>query len=48
VSAPVVVTDCDECVLGEGLELTLLGRGLTPYPAAPPPAPRPETDRRGL
>lgn len=35
------VTDCDECTVGEGLELTLQGCGFTPYPATPAPAPRP-------
>lgn len=47
-SETVVIADCDECTVGEGPELSLQGRGFTPYPAAPPPAPRPESDRRGL
>jgi hypothetical protein len=47
VSEMVVIADCDECTVGEGLELTLQGRGLIPYPATPPPTSRPETDRRG-
>jgi hypothetical protein len=37
----VVIADADECVLAEGLELSLQGRGLSPWPATPPPAPRP-------
>jgi hypothetical protein len=41
VSEPVLVTDCDEVSLGEGTGLLLSGRGLTPYPAVPPPKPRP-------
>jgi hypothetical protein len=41
VSEPVVITDTDEVQLGEGPEVTLQGRGYVPYPAAPPPAPRP-------
>lgn len=42
-SEPVVVTDYDECRVSEGLELQLQGRGFTPYPATPPPRPRPES-----
>lgn len=40
-SEAVIITDADECVLAEGLELSLLGRGFGPYPATPPPRPRP-------
>jgi hypothetical protein len=46
VSNTVVIADCDECTVSEGLELALQGRGFIPYPATPPPAPRPESDRR--
>jgi hypothetical protein len=47
VSEPVVVTDYDECRVSEGLELSLRGHGFVPYPATPPPPPRPEeTPRR--
>jgi hypothetical protein len=42
VSKAVVVTDTDECRIAEGPELTLAGRGFVPYPATPPPRPRPE------
>jgi hypothetical protein len=42
VSEPVVISDADQLAVGEGLELTLQGRGFVPYPATPPPAPRPE------
>jgi hypothetical protein len=38
---PVTVTDYDECQVSEGLELGLAGRGFVPYPATPPPRPRP-------
>jgi hypothetical protein len=41
VSEAVVITDADECTLAEGLELSLLGQGFTPWPATPPPRPRP-------
>lgn len=40
-SEPVVIADADRVELSEGLELRLQGHGLTPYPAAPPPRPRP-------
>lgn len=40
-SEPVTVTDTDECRAAEGLELTLQGSGFIPYPATPPPRPRP-------
>jgi hypothetical protein len=43
VSEPVPVTDYDECRVSEGLELQLQGRGFIPYPATPPPRPRPES-----
>lgn len=39
---PVVITDTDEYHVSEGPELTLQGSGFVPYPATPPPAPRPE------
>lgn len=38
----VTVTDYDECRVTEGLELGLRGSGFVPYPATPPPRPRPE------
>jgi hypothetical protein len=42
-SEPVVVTDYDECQVSEGLELGLRGTRFVPYPATPPPRPRPES-----
>lgn len=42
---PVVITDKDECQVSEGLTTALQGHGFSPYPAAPPPAPRPEGNR---
>jgi hypothetical protein len=45
-SEPVTVTDYDECLVSEGLELQVQGRGLVPYPATPPPRPRPEAPGR--
>lgn len=41
---PVVITDRDVCEVSEGRETSLQGRGFVPYPATPPPAPRPEGD----
>lgn len=35
----VVITDSDECVVSEGRELHLRGRGYVPYPATPGPLP---------
>lgn len=40
-SEPVTVTDYDVCQVSEGPELHLQGRGFVPYPATPPPSPRP-------
>lgn len=40
-SEPRVVTDYDEWRVTEGPELHLRGTGLSPYPATPPPRPRP-------
>lgn len=37
-----VVTDYDECRIGEGLELHVQGTGFVPYPATPGPRLRPE------
>lgn len=36
---PVVITDTEECVVAEGRELHLQGRGFVPYPATPGPLP---------
>lgn len=44
-SEPVVITDADECRLDEGTELHLQGHGFVPFPATPPPRPRPGTER---
>jgi hypothetical protein len=39
---PVIITDRDVCVVSEGRELHLKGRGFVPYPATPGPLPRRE------
>jgi hypothetical protein len=44
VSAVIIVADCDEVRCGEGVELRLGGYGLIPYPATPPPRPRPSKE----
>jgi hypothetical protein len=41
VSQPVVVTDTDEVSCCEGFELMHAGTGHVPWPATPPPRPRP-------
>jgi hypothetical protein len=46
-SEPVIVTDYDECRIGEGPELLLGGHGFVPYPATPGPPPRPAAEREG-
>ena len=46
-SEPVVITDTDECLVSEGRELSLRGRGFVPYPATPPPAVPPEESGAG-
>lgn len=42
-SEPVVITDSDQCIVSEGRELQLQGRGFVPYPATPPPRDSPVT-----
>jgi hypothetical protein len=43
----VLITDSDELRVAEGPELTLAGLRFVPYPATPPPCPRPEAGRAG-
>jgi hypothetical protein len=48
VSEPHVVTDCDECLVGESLEIRVQGTGFVPYPATPGPRPRPPDAGEGV